>query len=161
MCSAPVEHPCPTTYPAQSFPSPSGRFQVYVEPWEAKMSHWVECPYLEEVSSGRVLFRFPNHLWTLDSAKWLDETTVQLGLRKYPGGHSPPALWVTIDCHAETATLGGGMVSLDALAAAAEAEIHWASSTSIHSAHSASTKSTLQSKTNLLQRLVNWLKNDA
>ena len=107
------------------FPSPDGRFRVVVEPWEARMSLWVECPIIESARNGEVLFRFPNHLWSLDQAEWLNDARVLLGLRKYPGNHLPPTLWVEVDCAAGHATVGNRQVKLAELAALAVASLTW------------------------------------
>jgi hypothetical protein len=89
------------------YPSPDGCYYFRIYPWEARMSLWIECPDLIEAGSGQSLFRFGDSNWSLDHAEWLDYTTAELKLRKYPGNHSPSSLTATIDCVQQTASLMG------------------------------------------------------
>jgi hypothetical protein len=83
--------------------SPTGRFEVRVSPWEARMSLWIETPAIFDKASGECLFSFEDSNWSLNSANWLSEAVVELRLRKYPGGHTPPEITLTIDCVAKIA----------------------------------------------------------
>ena len=95
-----------------SFPSPSGRFEVQVAPWEARMSLWVETPTVVDTATGRKLLAFADVRWSLDAADWTSDRVVELWLRKYPGGHTPSGVMVTVDCEAETARIGETTVPL-------------------------------------------------
>lgn len=48
--------------------SPGGRYVVYVDAWEARMSLWVETPELVDTQTGRTLLGFRNTNWSLDEA---------------------------------------------------------------------------------------------
>ena len=49
------------------------------------MSHWIDQPYLIRVSDNACLFRLNQAVWSAWAVSWLDDTTVELDLRKYPG----------------------------------------------------------------------------
>jgi hypothetical protein len=87
----------------QPIVSPTGMFEVSVSAWEARMSLWVESPAIVDTTSGKVLFSFQDGNWSLNAATWLSDAVVELRLRKYPGGHEPPEVILTIDCIAKTA----------------------------------------------------------
>jgi len=91
-------------------PSPSGRFEVRVSPWEARMSLWVETPTVVDTATGRELLAFADVRWSLDEAEWVSDSVVELWLRKYPGSHRPPGVMVTVDCDGETAQIGEATV---------------------------------------------------
>ncbi len=67
------------------------------------MSLWVETPAILDKASGECLFSFEDPHWSLNSASWLSEAVVELRLRKYPGGHTPQEITLTIDCVAKIA----------------------------------------------------------
>lgn len=69
------------------------------------MSHWIEVPELIDSSSGKSLWRLSDSNWSLDSAQWLSQTTVQVSLRKYPGNYNPSSLQAVIDLVNSTASL--------------------------------------------------------
>lgn len=71
------------------------------------MSHWIEAFALLESSSGAVVFEPSDSNWSLDSAVWLNDSTVLLRLRRYPGDHTPPVFEVKVDCQACTAEVAG------------------------------------------------------
>jgi hypothetical protein len=83
--------------------SPEGRFQVFVEVWEARNSLWVESPMLYDAETKTTLLKFADDNWSLDSAEWTSNSQVQFTLRKYPGNHTPTQLVATIDCNSRTA----------------------------------------------------------
>jgi hypothetical protein len=91
--------------------SPSGRYVITVEPWEPRMSLWVETPELVDTRTGRTLIGFRNTNWSLDAAEWQSDTVVKMTLRKYPGDHEPPQFEATVDCEKGTATIGGVAVA--------------------------------------------------
>jgi hypothetical protein len=70
------------------------------------MSLWIDTPTLTDRRSGENLLSFEDPNWSLDSARWLDDSTVLLTLRKYPGNHEPGALEVTVDCAGRAAMIG-------------------------------------------------------
>lgn len=84
--------------------SPSGRYQVRVDPWEARMSLWVETPELVDSVIGTTLLAFADPNWSLDAAAWQGER-VTLTLRRYPGDHVPSQFEVVVDCAALSATV--------------------------------------------------------
>ena len=89
-----------------AFPSPSGRYVVATEPWEARMSHWVLPPVVRDAPSGEVLLDLTHSLWSVETAAWHGESVVALTLREYPGDQ-PPVV-VTLDLGRQTATVAGG-----------------------------------------------------
>ena len=95
------------------FPSPNKKYLFQIEPWEARMSLWVETPCLIEVQNKAKLFDLRGTDWSLDSAQWLNEERVTLSLRRYPGDHSPRVFEVVIDCLANQATFDGTGTTLD------------------------------------------------
>ncbi|MDB5805008.1 MAG: hypothetical protein JWN73_2330 [Betaproteobacteria bacterium] len=92
--------------PAKST-SPDGRYAIYVDMLEARMSHWIECPSLVDTRSGETLLRFSDSNWSMDRARWNSDAVVPMDLRKYPGDHRPASFEVAIDCTARTATVAG------------------------------------------------------
>jgi hypothetical protein len=111
--------------------SPSGRFEISVSAWEARMSHWIETPTISDSFTGKEVLRFEDPNWSLDSAQWLSDSTVVLTLRKYPGNHHPTSLAATVDCLAGTAAVEGTSVpSLRHLERALDGALTWSESTS-------------------------------
>lgn len=70
------------------------------------MSLWIETPTLLDKTTGQMLLSFKDTNWSLDAARWLSDSTVELTLRKYPGNHLPVNVTATIDCANRTAKLG-------------------------------------------------------
>jgi hypothetical protein len=90
--------------------SPHDQYVITVDSWEARMSLWIDSPALTERRTGENLLAFEDPNWSLDAARWLDDSTVVLTLRKYPGNHTPGSIDVTVDCAGRTATIGGAKV---------------------------------------------------
>lgn len=86
--------------------SPRGEYIVTVSSWEVRMSLWIDTPTLTNRTTGENLLSFNDPNWSLNEARWIDDSTVVLRLRKYPGNHSPGAIDVTINCAARTAVVG-------------------------------------------------------
>lgn len=93
--------------PKENHASPTGRFAFRVVAWEARMSHWIESFTLVDAATGTMVWRMDDPNWSLDSAKWIGDSVVEVSIRKYPGDHSPPSFEVTIDCDAQTAAVMG------------------------------------------------------
>lgn len=91
--------------------SPDGRYGFDISPWEARMSHWIECGTLVEAATGRHVFGFTDSNWSLDRAEWLGPERVALTVRKYPGNHTPANFTIVLDCENRTASVDG--VELD------------------------------------------------
>lgn len=49
------------------------------------MSHWIDQPYLIRVSDNGCLFDLNEDVWSAWAVRWLDSSTVEWDLRKYPG----------------------------------------------------------------------------
>ncbi|MVM30519.1 hypothetical protein GO755_10785 [Spirosoma sp. HMF4905] len=64
--------------------SPDKQYKVSFGSMEIRMSHWVDQPYLVRISDNKTLFGL-EHLWSADDVRWLDESTVTMNLRLYPG----------------------------------------------------------------------------
>jgi hypothetical protein len=106
--------------------SPDGRFQVTVEPWEARNSLWVESPTLRDTRRNEVLLRFESEMWSLASSEWQAAGCVQLTLRKYPGNHAPAQIVTAIDCIHRTAKVQSmEPVSLRDLEVLLERQLTW------------------------------------
>src|SRR6185436_1450296 len=56
--------------------SPSGRFEITIAAWEARMSLWIETPTLSDRLTGQELLSFNDPHWSLDSAEWQSDSTV-------------------------------------------------------------------------------------
>jgi hypothetical protein len=91
---------------ANDTPSPDGRFHIWISSSEVRMSHWVERPTLTDTQTRQNILYFQDSNWSLDQAVWLDDHTVQLVMRKYPGNHQPVDVTATVDCLARTAKVG-------------------------------------------------------
>jgi hypothetical protein len=110
----------------QGSKSPSGRFEITIAAWEARMSLWIETPTLSDRLTGQDLFSFKDPNWSLDSAEWLSDSIVALKMRKYPGNHLPAHVVVTVDCLAGTADIGGTTVpSINDLERHLESALTW------------------------------------
>jgi hypothetical protein len=112
--------------PAAVYPSPGGRYRVVTYAVEARMSHWLQLPQIEDLASGDVLCQFRDSLWSLDQALWQTDTLVRLLVRKYPGGHQPTTLAIDIDCLARKAHIGADSVAIEDIDALAERSLRWA-----------------------------------
>ncbi len=94
--------------------SADGRFELLVEEWETRNTHWVSSPRLCNTTNAKVLF-LPESAWSADSATWAG-AQLRLVLRKYPGGQTRPTLTTFIDCEREVARVEEGIeVPLSAL----------------------------------------------
>lgn len=83
------------------------------------MSLWIDTPTITDVAADTVVLAFNDPHWSLDAAAWLDDTTVQLTLRKYPGNRDPSQVTVVVDCGARTARVEQAVaIALDALESA-------------------------------------------
>jgi len=94
--------------PKESYTSPTGRFAFRIVAWEARMSHWIESFTLVDATTGATVWRMDDPNWSLDEARWISDSVVEISIRKYPGDHSPSSFEVTIDCDARTAAVMGG-----------------------------------------------------
>ena len=108
-----------------SITSPSGRFRITLDPWEARMSLWVETPTLTDTLTGATLLSFSDANWSLNSAAWQSDAVVELRLRKYPGSHAPPEVAVTLDSVRMTARLADQEVPLAQVEVALERLLGW------------------------------------
>lgn len=143
-----------------SFPSPTGAYRVRVHPWEARMSLWVEYPVVEDTASGTPLFAFKDRNWSLNNATWLDQHTVRLGLRKYPGTHEPPELWVQIDCASRRASVADREVALKDLSALADAALWWPAQPKATAESILAEPGQAAGRGNLLQKLGAWFRGE-
>ncbi|EKG35830.1 hypothetical protein Pav037_4035 [Pseudomonas syringae pv. avellanae str. ISPaVe037] len=55
------------------------------------------------------MFAFEDNGWSVDQARWLDCSCVELTLRKYPGGLTGAGIAVMIDCARGSAVYGEGI----------------------------------------------------
>ena len=78
-------------------------YKVSFSSYEVSMSHWIDQPYLIRVRDNACLFDLNQDVWSAWTVQWLDESTVTMYLRKYPG---------QIDC---TVTLNASTNQADAL----------------------------------------------
>lgn len=85
--------------------SPSRRFQVQAEVWDAKHSLWVYSPSIWDAERHLYILSFEDKSWSMDKSVWLSENTVSLAVRKFPGNHRPEQLSVDIDCAKQLATM--------------------------------------------------------
>lgn len=65
--------------------SPDQAYIVEFSVYEMRMSHWIEKPYLVQASDNEVLFSLEGDPWSASDVRWIDNTTVEMYLRKYPG----------------------------------------------------------------------------
>ncbi|WP_440091664.1 hypothetical protein ACTACL_14780 [Pseudomonas syringae] len=89
--------------------SPSARYRVQATPWEAFNTHWVYPPEIIDIRRDLRVFAFEGNCWSVDQARWLDCSCVELELRKYPGRLTGAGITVTIDCGRGTAVYGEGI----------------------------------------------------
>lgn len=88
--------------------SPTGSYEIRVESWEARMSLWVQTPEIVDLQSQAIILAFRDDRWSLEKSEWIDNTTVRLMLRKYPGNHIPSEIAITIECQHRLAILPDG-----------------------------------------------------
>lgn len=101
--------------------SPDKFYELRADVWEARNSLWVCSPDIWDVTLGQSAFRFKDEKWSVDSNTWLNASTVQLSLRKFPGGQGVESFVVDIDCVARTAKiLPSTMTTIDDLEDALE-----------------------------------------
>ena len=98
----------PSPYGEWRFPSPDGRYGLWIDPWEAMASQWVESPTLKERATNEKILTFRDSKWSLDLAVWQSDTVVELTLRKYPGDHHSLDFRMRVDCASRTAVLADG-----------------------------------------------------
>jgi hypothetical protein len=72
------------------------------------MSLWVHTPEIVDRQSQSIILAFRDDRWSLDKSAWIDHTTVQLTLRKYPGNHIPTEITIAINCQSRLATMPDG-----------------------------------------------------
>lgn len=102
--------------------SPDDHYRVEVTPWEARNTLWVCSPRIVDTWQGRCVFQFEDARWSADQSVWLNPTTVELKLRKFPGDRTGQGVRVVIDCAGLVARMGdGGEFELSALEAALDA----------------------------------------
>ncbi|WDY60167.1 hypothetical protein [Pseudomonas sp. PSKL.D1] len=105
--------------------SPGGHFQIVVSPWEPRHSLWVHTPRLVDRQQGTCLFSFADRQWSMDAANWVNASTVQLTLRKFPGHQTREGIRVVIDCARRCGWLHEGReVELAELEAELEARLN-------------------------------------
>ena len=102
--------------------SPDDHYRVEVTPWEARNTQWVCSPRIVDTWQGSRVFQFEDVRWSADQSVWLNPTTVELKLRKFPGDKTGRGVSVVIDCAGLVARLGdGSVVELSVLEAALDA----------------------------------------
>lgn len=98
----------------RSSSSADGRFELLLEEWEARNTHWVSSPRLCNATNAKVLFQ-PESAWSADGTAWVG-AQLRVVLSKYPGGQTRPTLVTLIDCEREVARVeDGNEVPLSAL----------------------------------------------
>lgn len=65
--------------------SPNGQYKVRFDSYEVRMSHWIDQPSLIRVQDNVCLFALNKDDWSAWEVRWLDNSTVLLVIRKYPG----------------------------------------------------------------------------
>ncbi|WP_338873010.1 hypothetical protein WBJ53_29425 [Spirosoma sp. SC4-14] len=65
--------------------SPDQSYKVEFSVYEMRMSHWIEKPYLVRVGNDEVVFSLESDPWSASNVHWVDNETVEMYLRKYPG----------------------------------------------------------------------------
>ena len=105
--------------------SPTGRFRIETDTWEAFNTHWVATPTLLDTTTNQILLVFSDHRWSMDEAHWLDDNKVSLTMRRYPGNHKPPDVVAVIDCAAGTAKVGDKEMAISALETALNEALTW------------------------------------
>jgi hypothetical protein len=76
--------------------SPDGRYTAYLQSEEVRMSHWIECLWIVESATGRVILSLKESLWSASQFEWRsDSQQATFWLRRYPG--DAPNLFVQIE----------------------------------------------------------------
>ncbi|WP_353719393.1 hypothetical protein [Dyadobacter sp. 676] len=65
-------------------PSPQNTYTVRFGAYEVRMSHWVTEPGIYRVSDNQLIFDMPS-TWSADEVNWIDDSTVEMKTRLYPG----------------------------------------------------------------------------
>ncbi|MPR37224.1 hypothetical protein [Salmonirosea aquatica] len=65
--------------------SSNRQYKVSFDSYEMRMSHWIDQPSLIRESDSACLFSINTDDWSAWEVSWLDESTVTLVMRKYPG----------------------------------------------------------------------------
>lgn len=65
--------------------SPNRQYKVSFDSYEMRMSHWIDQPSLIRVRDTVCLFSLSSDGWSAWEVRWLDDSTVSLLVRKYPG----------------------------------------------------------------------------
>ena len=65
--------------------SPHQDFKVSFSSYEVRMSHWIDEPSLIRVHDNACLFALNEGGWSAWAVRWLDSSTVEMLMRKYPG----------------------------------------------------------------------------
>ena len=65
--------------------SPNHTYKVSFQSYEVRMSHWIDQPSLIRVCDSVCLFSLNADGWSAWETNWLDDSTVALVMRKYPG----------------------------------------------------------------------------
>ncbi|GAB2830501.1 hypothetical protein GCM10027276_36460 [Comamonas piscis] len=86
--------------------SSDGRFELQVELWEARNTHWVLTPQLLD-TNGRILFKPVARAWSVESTTWTG-AHVRIRLRKYPGDQRRPCVEAFVDCEREMGSAEDG-----------------------------------------------------
>lgn len=97
---------CFLAYEHQSC-SIDGRFELQVEPWEARNTHWVLAPQIRDTINDRIVFKPLAHAWSFERSTW-EGAQVRIHLRKYPGDQRRPCLEAFVDCEREVGRVEGG-----------------------------------------------------
>jgi hypothetical protein len=101
--------------------SPNKCYELRAEVWEARNSLWVYSPIIWDVTLEQSAFRFKDEKWSVDSNTWLNASTVQLSLRKFPGSQRRENITVEVDCITRIAKiLPSTIAKIDALEEALE-----------------------------------------
>ena len=77
--------------------SPDQSYKVSFSSYEVRMSHWIDQPSLIRVGDNVCLFALNKDGWSARTVRWLDHSTVELTMGKYPG-----LLACTVVLHAST-----------------------------------------------------------
>lgn len=65
--------------------SPNHQYKVSFSSYEVRMSHWIDQPYLIRLSDNVCLFTLNADAWSAWAVRWIDDSTVELSVWKYPG----------------------------------------------------------------------------
>lgn len=103
--------------------SPSGRFKVFADPWEPRMSLWVYPPEIIDAETQDRILKFADPNWSLEFAEWESESIVRLLLSKYPGDRLPRGIPVQIDCALRCAVIGDSRFQLCEIEAVLESAL--------------------------------------